>query len=185
MSENYKFYNPDGVYFVSFAVVDWLDIFTGNDYNQILIESLHYCQTHKGMEIYAWCIMTNHVHLVYRSMGTLLPGQILGDFKRYTSKKIVKAILENSEKANNRDVLNTFKKAASKSSNVNDYQFWRHDNHPIEIWSNKFISQKIRYVHNNPVVAGYVYQPENWEYSSARDYVGEKGLLNDVVVVSI
>ncbi|MBD3639188.1 MAG: transposase, partial [Crocinitomicaceae bacterium] len=91
MSRNYKFHNPEGAYFVSFAVVDWLDVFTRNEYKNIVVDSLEYCQNNKGMEIYAWCIMTNHVHLVFRSIGDLKPEQILGDFKRYTSKAIVKA----------------------------------------------------------------------------------------------
>ncbi len=53
MSRNYKFHNPDGVYFVSFAVVDWLDVFTRNEYKNIIVDSLHYCQQKKDMEIFA------------------------------------------------------------------------------------------------------------------------------------
>ncbi len=56
MSRNYKFHNPEGAYFVSFAVVDWLDVFTRNEYKDIVYKSLSYCQNNKGMEIYAWCI---------------------------------------------------------------------------------------------------------------------------------
>lgn len=66
MSRNYKFHNPEGLYFVSFAVVNWLDVFTRNQYKDILIDSLSFCQKEKGMEIIAWCIMTNHVHLIFR-----------------------------------------------------------------------------------------------------------------------
>jgi hypothetical protein len=51
MSRNYKFHNPEGVYFVSFAVVEWLLVFTRNECKQILIDSLHYCQKEKGIEI--------------------------------------------------------------------------------------------------------------------------------------
>ncbi|MDD4234899.1 MAG: hypothetical protein PHF99_02660 [Bacteroidales bacterium] len=43
MSRSYKFHNSDGFYFTSFAVVDWLDVFTRNEYNDIFIDSLHYC----------------------------------------------------------------------------------------------------------------------------------------------
>lgn len=53
MSRNYKFHNPEEIYFVSFAVVEWLDVFTRNEYKDILIESLSYCQNKKGMEIFA------------------------------------------------------------------------------------------------------------------------------------
>ena len=99
MSRNYKFHNPEGVYYVSFAVVDWLDVFTRNEYKDILIDSLHYCQKEKGMEIFAWCIMTNHVHLIYRTARGQKPELLLGDFKRFTSKAIVKAIKGNPKES--------------------------------------------------------------------------------------
>ena len=99
MSRNYKFHNSEGLYFVSFAVVDWLDVFTRNEYKDIALESLSYCQKNKGMEIFAWCIMSNHLHLVFRSINGLDPAALLGDFKRFTSKAIVKAIIENSKES--------------------------------------------------------------------------------------
>ncbi|MCB9195076.1 MAG: transposase [Flavobacteriales bacterium] len=183
MSRNYKFHNPEGVYFVSFAVVEWLDVFTRNEYKDILIESLEYCQKNKGMEIFAWCIMTNHVHLVFRSIGEQKPEQILGDFKRFTSKKLVKAIAENPKESRKEFFLQQFKEAAAKTSNVSENQFWRHDNKPIELWSNKVIDEKINYIHQNPVEAGLVFRPEDYKYSSAIDYSGEKGILDHVFVV--
>jgi REP element-mobilizing transposase RayT len=104
MSRNYKFHNPDGLYFVSFAVIDWLDVFTRNEYKDLVIESLAFCQKEKGMEIVAWCIMTNHVHLIFRSVKGQHPSLLLGDFKRFTSKSIVKAIQENPRESR-KDIL--------------------------------------------------------------------------------
>jgi REP element-mobilizing transposase RayT len=150
MSRNYKFHNPEGVYFISFAVVEWLDIFTRNEYKSILLDSLRYCQQHKGMEIFAWCIMTNHVHLIFRSADEQKPELLIGDFKRFTSKAIVKAIVDNPGESRKDFLLEHFLKAGSKSSNVKEYQFWRHDNHPIELWSTKVIFEKINYAHQNP-----------------------------------
>ena len=79
-------------------------------------------------------------------------------------------------------MLGQFLKAGSKSSNVNKYQFWRHDNKPIELWSNKVIDEKINYIHNNPVEEGLVFRPENYIYSSAQDYSGDKGILDNVII---
>lgn len=124
MSRNYKFKNPEGLYFVSFAVVEWADVFTRNEYKDIFLDSLRYCQKEKGLEIIAWCIMTNHVHLVYRIINGFKPGNVLGDIKRFTSKKIVKAIIDNPKESRKENLLQIFKKAASESSNVRDYQFW-------------------------------------------------------------
>ena len=142
-------------------------------------------QKHKQLEIVAWCIMSNHVHLVYRTTGHNKPGLVLGDIKRYSSRQLVKAIANNPKESKREWLLQNFRDAAGKSSNVKNYQFWRHDNHPIEIWSNKFITQKVRYVHNNPVKAGVVLRPEDYLYSSAADYAGMPGLLEDVFVVDI
>jgi len=67
MSRNYKFHDPEGIYFVSFATVFWVDVFVRRLYFDCLVESLNHCVDEKGMEIYAWCIMPSHVHLVFRS----------------------------------------------------------------------------------------------------------------------
>jgi len=182
MSRNYKFHNPEGLYFVSFAVVDWLDVFTRNEYKDILVESLEYCQHQKGMEIIAWCIMTNHVHLIFRSVKGQHPSLLLGDYKRFTSNEIVKSIQENPKESRKKFLLEKFKNAAQKSSNVDNYQFWRHDNKPIELWSTKVIKEKVNYIHYNPVEAGLVFKPQDYVYSSAIDYCDDQGLLRNIMV---
>lgn len=183
MSRNYKFRDPNAAYFVSFAVVNWLDVFTRIRYKNILVDSLHYCQEQKGMEIFAWCIMTNHVHLVFRCLDSFKPQYVLGDFKRFTSKKIVQSIQENSGESRKQNLLDSFAKAADKTSNVKDFMFWRHDNRPIQLWSKDVIAQKINYLHQNPVAAGIVEKPEHYLYSSAKDYTGEQGLVRNVIVL--
>jgi REP element-mobilizing transposase RayT len=183
MSRNYKFHNPEGVYFISFAVVEWIDVFTRSEYKNIIIDSLHYCQKNKGMEVLAWCIMTNHVHLIFRSVNKQKPELLLGDFKRFTSKALVEAIKTNNRESRKEWLLEQFLKAGTMSSNVKKYQFWRHDNKPIELWSNKVFDEKINYIHNNPVEEGLVSYPEDYVYSSARDYKGDKGILEGVTVV--
>ncbi|MFN7911676.1 MAG: transposase [Bacteroidota bacterium] len=134
------------------------------------------------MEIFALCIMTNHVHLVFRTKELQKPELVLGDFKRFTSQKIVKAIIDNPKESRKEILINTFKKAAENTSNVKHHQFWRHDNKPIELWSNKVINEKINYVHQNPVEAGLVFRAEDYRYSSAIDYSGVKGLLDNIIV---
>ncbi|MEZ5084315.1 MAG: transposase [Bacteroidales bacterium] len=135
------------------------------------------------MEIFAWCLMTNHVHLVFRSAKGQKPELLIGDLKRFTSKAIVKAIIENPKESRKEWLIEQFEKAGSKSSNVKKYQFWRHDNKPIEFWSNKVIDEKVNYIHNNPVEEGLAFRPEDYIYSSAIDYSGGKGVLNDVIVI--
>ena len=83
MSRKYKFFNKEDLYFVTFTVVKWIDVFTRNEYREILLDSWKYCQKHKGLEIYAWCIMTNHVHVIISSNKEEL-SSIMRDMKSFT-----------------------------------------------------------------------------------------------------
>lgn len=176
MSRKYKFVNKEGLYFVSFAVVNWIDVFTRPVYNQIIVDSLIYCKNNLGLELYCWCIMPSHIHLIFSAKNNN-PEIILGRFKEHTSKKLVKAIAENPQESRKEWMLWMFKRAAEKSSNVSNYQFWQHNNNPIELWSPHVIEQKADYIHNNPVEAGFVTEPQFWQYSSAIDYHGGQGLI--------
>ncbi len=175
MSRKYKFHNPDGIYFITFAVQGWIDVFTRSKYKDILIDSLAYCQANKGLELFVWCIMTNHVHLIARAKEGFLLSDILRDFKKFTSKSIIKAIQENIKESRKDWLLKLF----TTNSGV---RFWRSDNKPIELWSNTVIDQKLNYIHQNPVRARLVYRAEDYVCSSAIDYAGKKGLL-DVVLI--
>ncbi len=125
---------------------------------------------------------SNHVHLIFSSIKDEKPELILGSFKRFTSKAIVAAIKENLQESRKDWLLKQFEEAGKKSSNVKQYQLWRHDNKPIELWSNKVIDEKLNYIHNNPVEEGLVFKAEQYVYSSAIDYAGEKGLLDIVLI---
>ena len=153
-----------------------MDVFVRPVYNDIVVESLVFCKEHLGLELYCWCIMPSHIHLIFRVSGQS-PQVVLGRFKEYTSKKIVRAIETNPQESRRDWMLPMFNQAASSSSNVQRNQFWQHDNHPIELWSPEVIEQKADYIHYNPVVAGLVNEPEHWVYSSAIDYAGGKGLI--------
>ena len=176
MSRNYKFHNKGGLYFVSFATVYWLDIFVRELYLTTIIESLDYCRKNKGLEIYCWCIMSSHIHLIIRAKENN-PELVLGKFKEFTSKQLNKLIAENPQESRSEWLLWMMKRAASKTGNVSNSQLWQHHNQPIEIWSQEVIEQKRDYIHNNPVVSGLVTEPHHWKYSSAIDYAGGKGQL--------
>ncbi|WP_299313042.1 transposase [uncultured Aquimarina sp.] len=177
MSRKYKFHNKEGLYFVSFAVVNWLDVFTRQIYFDILVDSINYCRAEKGMELYAYCFMPNHIHFVFRSSKEQ-PMELLRDFKRYTSKKLLERIENNPQESKKEWLLwmpvlsyvEGFERAGKKKGNINKYQFWQHHNKPIELWSEKVIKQKIDYIHNNPVESGFVTNPIDWKYSSARNF---------------
>jgi REP element-mobilizing transposase RayT len=52
------------LYFTTSTIIDWVDIFSRPSYRHIVVESLDYCQQQKGLKIYAWVLMTNHLHMV-------------------------------------------------------------------------------------------------------------------------
>ncbi len=183
MSRNYKFYNPEGLYFVSFAVVNWIDVFTRNEYKEIVLETIDYSMKNKGMKVYAWCIMTNHVHLIFGVSEPNKPELVLGDIKRFTSKKLIEAISTNPKESRREWLIEQFINAGKSSSNTTKHQFWQHDNKPIELWSNSVIKQKVDYIHNNPVKEGYVFAAHEYLYSSAIDYAGGQGLLKGIEVI--
>jgi len=180
MSRNYKFHNPEGIYFVSFATVFWVDVFVRRLYFDCIVESLNHCVDEKGMEIYAWCIMPSHVHLVFRP-ATEKSEDLIGGFKSYTSRKLIKLIEENQQESRREWLLNSFKKAGAANSNNSKNQFWQQHNQPIELWTEAVFQQKVDYTHNNPVEAGFVEHDFEYLYSSARDYCGTKGLVKVVI----
>lgn len=176
MSRNYKFYNPSGVYFISFATVNWIDVFTRQSYFNVLEDAINYCRKHKGLEVYAYCFMPSHVHMIFRSSNDD-PSGLVRDYKTYTSKKLIKAIKDNPKESRKEWLLDFFLKAGLNKSNVTRYQVWQHHNKPIELWSVKVLKQKIDYIHNNPVAVGFVTEPTYWKYSSARNFQDDHTVL--------
>ena len=179
----YKIRNQSAIHFITFAVVEWVDVFTRKEYRDIVLDSIKYCQAEKGLLLHCWCIMSNHVHLILSAKNHDL-SDILRDFKKYTSKQIIKAIEGNRQESRREWMLKIFRAQGAKNSRNKNYQFWRQDNQPEELYSAPFIFQKINYIHNNPVEAGIVDRPEDYLYSSARDYVHAKkcGLLDLIFI---
>lgn len=170
MGLSYIIKNQHQQHFVTFTVHQWVDVFTRNIYKDIVIESLKFCQKEKGLKIYAWVLMTNHVHLILQSETTKL-SDIIRDFKKYTASQIIKSI-ENNPQESRKDWLLWLLKKEYK------IWFWDEGYHGEEIYSKEFYEIKRDYIHANPVKAGVVEKEEDYIYSSAGDYYDiRKGLL--------
>jgi putative transposase len=177
MSSKYKVGEDAIPHFVTFSVVGWVDVFSREQYKELFVESLKYCQQQKGMVLHAWVIMTNHVHLIISSDTNQLEN-IVRDLKKYTSKQIIKAIQENNSESRKEWMLNIFSFAGKSNNNNKDYQFWKQDYHPVELNNAEKIKQRLDYLHENPVRSGLVWEPWHYKYSSATDYyTKEHGLL--------
>lgn len=177
MSRNYKFWDQSKSYFITYATVDWVDVFTRQTYKDIVVDSLQFCIDNKGLIVYAWCIMSNHVHLIIGSNQEKMQD-IVRDMKKFTSKKICEAIENNPQESRKQWMLALFSRAGKRNSNNKKYQFWQQHNQPIELDYAEIIDQKINYIHNNPVKAGWVNHPWEYTYSSAPAYAGREGLLS-------
>jgi putative transposase len=179
MDGGYKIRNQAAIHFITFAVVEWVDVFTRKEYRDIVLDSIKYCQSEKGLLMHCWCIMSNHLHLIASAKNRDL-SNVLRDFKKYTSKEIVNAIEGNKKESRREWMLEIFRREGAGNSRNKNYQFWRQDNRPQELYSSKFIFQKMNYIHNNPVEAGIVEKPHEYLYSSAKDYFQYKkcGLLD-------
>lgn len=170
------------VFFVTDTVVDWVDIFTRPKYKHIIINSLEFCQQHKGLIIYAWVLMSNHMHAIVESSCNQKVSDIWRDFKKFTSKEILGELKYDSQESRMEWMLNLFEYAGRNDKHIKNFRFWQEGNDAQQIYLNDYFEQKLNYIHQNPVKAEFVNLPEEYRYSSAIDYAGGKGLLNVVVV---
>ncbi len=165
----YRILDQKGLNYLTCTIVGWVDIFTRATYRDIIIESLSYCQRAKGLRIFAYVLMSNHLHMIVKAEGMQQLSAILRDFKKFTSRQILEAI-EKGNESRKEWLLHVFSYYAKFNTNNRYYQMWIQDNHPIELVSPKVIWQKVEYIHNNPVRAKWVENPEDYLYSSARSY---------------
>ena len=182
MSDKYKIREIDRAYFVTLTVVNWIDVFSRKNRKHLLVDSLRYCQQNKGLTIFAWCLMPSHLHMIVRAEGEHTLSDILRDFKKYTSKAIVKQIEEEPE-SRREWILELFAKAGEPLKKIKDYKFWQDGNQAKEIFGNQFLLEKLDYIHNNPVEELIVSRPEDYLYSSARNYAELDNIL-DICLIS-
>lgn len=124
MSRKYKFRDNDKLYFVSFADINWIDLFVRNEYRDILLKSFQYCISTKGLELYAYCIMTSHVHMIIGSNKEPMQN-IIRDMKRHTSETLRKAIETNSTESRKEWMLQMMEQAGIANPNNKGFQLWR------------------------------------------------------------
>jgi REP element-mobilizing transposase RayT len=136
------------------------------------MNSLAYCQKQKGLEVSAYCLMTNHLHIIACAKEGYKLSEIVRDFKAFTSRQMRKALEENTRESRRNWMLWIFRQAGLKNKRNKGFQFWRQDNHPVALVTPEMVSQRLSYTHENPVRAGFVPEPEAWCWSSARDYAG-------------
>ena len=166
----YKFYNTKYPYFLTCTVVGWIPIFTNPDIIKITIDALSTCQTEYGLKLYAYVIMKDHLHLIAQHENI---SRIIGQFKSATAAHFLRYYCWH----NNTAMLARLAEEKKAHKRQKFHQIWQEGSHPEEITYDAMFRQKLEYIHFNPIKAGYVGKPEEWPYSSARNYAKMKSIL--------
>ena len=120
--------------------------------------------------------MPSHIHMIIGSKKNKLED-IIRDMKKHTSSELRMAIKNNNFESRKEWIIWMMERAGKKNGNNKDWQFWQQHNKPTEIKDQQMFDKTLDYIHQNPVVAGFITKPEDWKYSSARDFCGMKGLV--------
>ena len=166
MSTGYQIEDQYAIHFLTPTIVDWVNVFTQKSYRDVIMNSLAFCVKEKGLVLYGYVIMTNHLHLLARSE----PGKLsdtLRDFKKFTAGIILEKI-QNEPESRREWMMHRFAWNAAQNKRSSDNQFLTHENHAEVIISDKFFNQKLNYIHENPVREGWVEKPVDYIYSSAK-----------------
>ncbi|MCK5148352.1 transposase [bacterium] len=149
-------------YFCTCTVVEWQCIFTQEKYFKVIVDSINYCRENKGLYLYGMVIMLNHFHMIVSTREGVVLSNVIRDFKRHTSTKTGEMLIADNKK----NILYHLQKAAEKQKSK--IKIWQDEYHPVALYSRKWLNEKMNYIHYNPVRKGYVLNPEDWKYSSAR-----------------
>ena len=164
---------PDKPHFFTCTVLEWLPVFTRPDTVQILLDCWTFQRKHRGLKLYGYVILENHIHFIAQAERI---DKCISQFKSYTARQIIDYLKENNVK-HLLERLYFAKKAHKKDR---QFQFWQEGSHAELILDEVMMRQKLDYIHANPVKRGYVAQMEHWRYSSAVNYLDDdsNGLID-------
>ena len=169
----YRVFEREYPYFLTGTVVAWLPVFAYPRFVEIIFDSWRFLQENRHVRIYGYVILENHLHWI--ASGEQLPEQI-GRFKSYTARTII----DDLQAGGFETLVQELRYFKLRHKVDQEHQVWQEGSHPQQIRNEETMRQKLDYIHNNPVRRGYVDAPEDWRYSSARDYAGTEGLLQVV-----
>ena len=148
-------------HFFTATILDWKKLLKPDKYKNIIIDSMRFLVTNQQVVIYGFVIMINHIHLIWQMKAGIKTSYLQRDFLKFTAQKIQRDLIKNHPRV----LSHFFVDAADRK-----YQFWERNPLSVEIWSEKVLKQKLRYLHENPVRAGLCRFPEEYKYSSALFY---------------
>jgi len=166
-------------YFLTFNTVDWIDIFIRPVYKQIIVHSLNHFIEHKGLNVYAWCLMTNHLHLLVQARDNGVIAEIEKEFKSFTTKKILQEI-DTEPDVRRVWMMQHFENFGNMMGFLKKFHVWQTCSTPVFVdpYKKETLIEYTEFIHSNPVRDRIVESASDYLYSSSRDYCGMKGLVN-------
>ena len=175
-ADNYSIRDQNAIYFLTFTVVEWIDVFTRSNYKIVIADALEYCRKHKGLKLYAFCLMSNHIHLVCQTTEPFLMTDFIRDFKKHTAKEIIFKIKDEPESRRSW-LLEQFRYEGKYDKRITTYKFWQEGYHAVQLDRVEMIDQRVEYIHQNPVRALIVECAEDYLFSSSRNYAELDGII--------
>ncbi|HEY4109654.1 transposase [Puia sp.] len=173
----------DSCYFLTFNIVDKIDVFTRPAYKQVITDALNYFVDTQGLTIYSWCLMPSHLHLIVRAKEAAAPANFEREFKKNTTRSLLETI--EMEMDFRRDwMLRHFEEYRKSLQKKERFHIWQDCSSPLRIDCKQpgMLLERIAHIHENPVRDRIVEQPDAYLFSSARDYTGRPGLVRTRVV---
>ena len=167
----YKFGESGFPHFVTCTVVGWLPVFTRRETVQVLLDSWQFLQDQNRLVLLGYVVLENHIHFIASAKDL---STEVGDFKSYTARRIIDYLNERHVQA----LLDGLEYHRARHKTDRQFQLWQEGSHPKMIETEAMVSQKLNYIHNNPVERGYVDDPAHWRYSSARNYAKMEPLVS-------
>lgn len=155
------------VYFITSTVVGFVNVFVHENLCRIFVDCVDFCQKRGDFVLLAWVLMPNHFHLILKRNETSDVSKIIGNLKRFTSRKIGEKLVG----LGMTDILSNLKQATLQEP-AQDSSVWKPRFDSLVITSESILKQKIEYTHFNPVRKGLAAEPAKWAYSSASAYAG-------------
>jgi len=178
MSSENQIHNKQAGYFITFNTVDWVDVFIRPVYKQVIVHTLNHFIDNKGLNLFAWCLMTNHLRLMAQAKDGFVISEIEKEFKTFTTNKILEAL--DTEPETRRDwMMKRFENFGNIFGLNKKFQVWENTNNPafIDMRKTDQLIDHISFIHENPVRDRFVDSASDYPYSSARDYAGATGLV--------
>jgi putative transposase len=170
-----RFHVEGHVYYITSVTYNRLPIFTRPSFIIPLIDSLNFYRHKHEFKLLGYVVMPDHIHLLIWPFGESTVSDVMRDYKEFTAKRIVRqAEVEGIE-----EWIAAFRKAGQDTGRSNN-KVWQDSYWDTNIYTERFLRQKLNYIHRNPVQTGLVQQPEDYAYSSYRNYVLEEECLIEI-----